>query len=380
MKSVSRRQLLQYSTGTLTAGAGFVMTGGASTPSSPTLAGPGDSYKLLPDTDSQERFGKVRDFRHHIQGRPDIKKEVLYWLTDGRASFLGAASRFQFLEPMIRPMYEAVGIPMAFGFGLGMQESLFRNYSVSYASAKGIWQMQWAGKKYGLRGGDYFDIIKSTEKQLDYLKDLVRVFDWNLELVLVDYNYGPGKKFARYRSDPNAFQRICHRLPGQTRRFVPRVLAAIAIGLDAERYGVHIPLEDSRTVDVPVPRDIHHLELGLLLDTDHWNLGNLNPRENVRVWFEENETIRIPRAHEAEFQQRVCTHPLRKAFHEFVAAVYPTPGESIRYTVETGDNLADIAGRFRHCGVTGSDHLMLYNGLTSTVIRPGQELVIPCIE
>jgi membrane-bound lytic murein transglycosylase D len=380
MKGFSRRQLLQYSTGALGAGTGLAMAQGTPTPTSSALASPGNSYKLLAETDSRVRFGRVKDFRQHIESRPDVKKEILYWLTDGRASFLGAARRFQFLEPIIRPKYEEAGMPMAFGFGLGMQESLFRNYSVSYANAKGIWQMQWAGRKYGLRGGDYFDIVKSTEKQLEYLKDLVRVFDWNLELVLVDYNYGPGKRFLRYRSDPKAFQRIRHRLPRQTRRFVPRILAAIAIGLEAERYGVHIPLEDVRTVEVAVPRAIHHLELGLLLNTDHWNLGNLNPRENVRVWFEENETIRIPKAHEAEFPERVSNHPLREAFHEFVAAVYPTPGENIRYTVRRGDTLLSIVNRFKQCGVTGPEDLMLYNGLNGTLIRPGQQLVIPCAD
>ena len=96
---------------------------------------------------------------------------------------------------------------MPFGFGLGVQESLFRSYSVSYANAKGIWQMQWAGRKYGLRGGDYFDIPKSTQKQLEYLRDLVKNFAWNLELVLVDYNYGPGRRFARYRSDKQCFSK-----------------------------------------------------------------------------------------------------------------------------------------------------------------------------
>ena len=39
-------------------------------------------------------------------------------------------------------MYEKAGIPIEFAFGLGMQESLFRNYSVSSARTKGIWQMQ----------------------------------------------------------------------------------------------------------------------------------------------------------------------------------------------------------------------------------------------
>ena len=93
----------------------------------------------------------------------------------------------------------------------------FRNYSVSSAYAKGIWQLQWAGRKYGLRGGDYFDIVKSTRTQLKYLKKLVQNFslepgNW----FLVDYNYGPGKKFTRYRSDPKRpFEESITGFPGR---------------------------------------------------------------------------------------------------------------------------------------------------------------------
>ena len=383
MEDISRRQLLQCTAGALTTGVGFATAQGANALPTPPHAGPegaGDSYRLYSQKVARGAFGIVRNFFDHISDRVDVKREILYWLTDGRASFLGGTSRFQFLEHIIRPRYEKVGIPIEFGFGLGMQESLFRNYSVSSAYAKGIWQMQWAGKRYGLRGGDYFDIVKSTEKQLEYLKDLVRDFSSNLELVLVDYNYGPGKRYARYRSNPQAFRRIYHRLPGQTRRFVPRVLAAIAIGLEPERYGMFLPQLDTRTVQVPVPREIHHLELGLLLGTDHWNMGNLNPRKNIRVWFKEGETLVIPEVHKQAYYEQIDDHPLRDEFRRFVADVYPSPGQEIRYVVKRGDNLGRIAKRFRECGVRDHRHIMLYNGLTSTTIRPGQELILPCTD
>ena len=391
MEKLSRRQLFHYSTTALVAGTGFAVAQKALSDKNevppvqsamdrglfePT--NPSDFYRLYPQSDTRKPFGIVKDFFEHIQTRDDVKQQILYWLTDGRASFIGGASRFQFLEHTIRPMYEAAGMPVELGFGLGMQESVFRNYSVSHTNARGIWQMQWAGRKYGLRGGDYFDIVKSTEKQLEYLEYLVQVFDWQLELVMVDYNYSRGRRYARYRSDPDAFRRIYRRLPRQTRRFVPRVLAAIALGLEPERYGVSIPRLDTRTADFDAPRDIHHLELGLLLGTDHWNLGNLNPRENIRVWFKEGEIIRIPKVYEDTYHDRINGHPLRSDFHQLVAEVYAEPGQDVRYVVRRGDNLARIADKFRECGVKGSDHLMLYNGLTSTIIRPGQELVIPC--
>ena len=170
------------------------------------------------------------------------------------------------------------------------------------------------------------------------------------------------------------------RLPRETRRYVPRVLAATAIGLEPERYGMSIPLLDTSTLKVPAPREIHHLELGLLLGTDHWNIGNLNPRKNIRVWFKEGETLVIPRIHQQAYQERIDDHPLGNEFHQFVADVYPPPGTEIKYVVKRGDNLGRIAKRFRECGVRGPQNIMLYNGLTSTVIHPGQKLIIPCTD
>lgn len=376
MEKFSRREVFRFAAGGLTAASGLA-SGAVWAGSFPESAADGDLYRLFLETEERRPFGIVRDFYAHIRDRSDVKREILHWLTDGRSSFVGGASRFQFLEPIVRPMYEKAGIPIEFGFGLGMQESLFRNYSVSYADARGIWQMQWAGQRYGLRGGDYFDVVKSTEKQLEYLRDLVRNFDWNLELVLVDYNWGPGHRFAGLRSDPNAFEKIRGQIPGQTQRFVPRVLAATAIALQPERYGMKVPRLDTRTVEVVTARELHHLELALLLSTDHWNLGNLNPRESVRQWFKAGESIRIPQAHEEDYRG-VEQHPLREEFHSFVSEVFPAPGQEIRYVVKPGDSLIGIARQFRDCGVQGPDHLRLYNGLTSTVIRPGQQLVIPC--
>jgi hypothetical protein len=378
---LSRREAFRVVAGGLTTGAGLM--GGWSAMGSPVGGAPsvaaadGGPYRLFPEAPAQRPFGIVRDFSAHIRDRTDVKAELLYWLTDGRASFLGGAGRFQFLEPIIRPMYERAGIPIEFGFGLGMQESLFRNYSVSHANARGIWQMQWAGQRYGLRGGDFFDVVKSTAKQLEYIVDLIKVFAGNLELVLVDYNWGPGHRFARFASDPNAFQRIRGQLPAETRRFVPRVLAATAIGLASDRYGMNLPRLDTRTVEVAATRDLHHLELALLLNTDHWNLGNLNPRESVRQWFKAGETIRIPKALE-EAYGGAEEHPLRSEFHSFVSEVFPAPGQEIRYVVKPGDTLGGIVRQFPDCGIQGPNHLMLYNGLTGTIIRPGQELVIPC--
>ena len=126
MDELSRRSLLQYACGAAAAGVvvgqhpveaqGLAggLTGGA-------LPGPGaaaDTYRVVPAEEGSRRYGMVDDLFRHIENRSDVKREILYWLTDGRDSFLGATSRFQFLEPIIRPLYRQAGIPLEFGYGL----------------------------------------------------------------------------------------------------------------------------------------------------------------------------------------------------------------------------------------------------------------------
>ena len=87
-----------------------------------------------------------------------------------------------------------------------------------------------------------------------------------------------------------------------------------------------------------------------------------------------------PSVYEKVFRERFENHPLREDFHDFVSNVYPAPGEQVDYVVQRGDSLGGISNRFKQCGVKGPQHLMLYNGLTSSLIRPGQRLAIPCSE
>lgn len=60
--------------------------------------------------------------------------------------------------------------------------------------------------------------------------------------------------------------------------------------------------------------------------------------------------------------------------------IRPTRDQAIEYRVRRGDTLFRISRRFKNCGVEGPNQIMLYNGLNSTVIRPGQRLLIPCAD
>ena len=60
----------------------------------------------------------------------------------------------------------------------------------------------------------------------------------------------------------------------------------------------------------------------------------------------------------------------------FVAAVRPSPTVAALYTVQSGDNLSDLAERFG----TTVEELVAANGLTDpNALQPGQTLIIPSL-
>ena len=129
MDELTRRSLLQYACGATAASmvagpAGAEaqgLAGGLTGGSLSALGTAADSYRVVPEEEGSRRYGMVDDLFHHIRDRSDVKREILYWLTDGRSSFLGATNRFQFVEPIIRPLYRQAGIPLEFGYGLGVR-------------------------------------------------------------------------------------------------------------------------------------------------------------------------------------------------------------------------------------------------------------------
>ena len=128
-----------------------------------------------------------------------------------------------------------------------MVESGFNRNARSYRGATGLWQfMGGTAKQYGLRVGfwadDRRDPYRSTEAAARYLRDLYRRYnDWNLTLAA--YNTGPGnlnRALKKCRcSGKGAFWEISRRryISKETRRFVPKVMAAALIEREPRLYG-----------------------------------------------------------------------------------------------------------------------------------------------
>jgi membrane-bound lytic murein transglycosylase D len=126
-------------------------------------------------------------------------------------------------------------------------ESCFRRYA-SYGGAVGYWQLLAAtARSMGLRidrwVDERHDPVKSTQAAAKYLRSLYDQFE-SWPLALAAYNAGDTPvASAMRRTRTSDFWELSRRrtLPGITRAYVPKVLAAIQIMRDLEAHGFKYP-------------------------------------------------------------------------------------------------------------------------------------------
>jgi len=184
------------------------------------------------------------------------------------ADYLKRSGRY---EGMIRQKLRKAGMPEDLVY-LSMIESGFNPNARSRVNAVGLWQfMAPTARGYGLRVDGYVDERRDPEKSTDaalrYLRDLHdQLGSWYLAAAA--YNGGDGRvsralmaETGRSRGKTEAdFWRIRHRLPRETREYVPLMLAAAVVGKEPEKYGLGdvarwMPVETD-TVSVPGGMDL----------------------------------------------------------------------------------------------------------------------------
>ena len=143
--------------------------------------------------------------------------------------------------PIMRKILRYHGAPEELIY-LSVQESGLNPTIVSRAGAVGLWQfMPSTGNMYGLYSDGYRDDRRDFEKSTDaaarHLKDLYRSFgDWYLAFAA--YNAGPGRiKNGISKSGSNNFWDIRSYLPGETKNYVPSILAISYILRSPDEYG-----------------------------------------------------------------------------------------------------------------------------------------------
>ncbi len=154
--------------------------------------------------------------------------------------WLARSARYR---PMIEKELADAGLPKDLLY-LAMIESGYNQRACSSAKAVGLWQfMQPTGEQYDLTVDRYVDErrdpVKSTRAAVSYLSELYQEFnDWHLAVAA--YNGGPGtiRNGLKMHNVDNFWDLAGKEyLALETKRYVPKLIAALLIAKNPEKYG-----------------------------------------------------------------------------------------------------------------------------------------------
>jgi membrane-bound lytic murein transglycosylase D len=235
-----------------------------------------------------------------------------------------------------------------------------------------MWQfMASRGSGYGLERNWWVDERqdpeKSTRAAARHLKDLFNQFgDWYLAMAA--YNSGPGNvQHAVQRTGYADFWELYKRnvLPGETKNYVPIILAFTIMAKNPTQYGLeHLtpdpPLKyDTVKVDYPVDLRL----VAECVDSSQATLQDLNPAL-LRMTTPKDGTydLRLPAGTGERFQQTVASIPRDKRVWWRYHKVAP------------GESLSEIARQFK----TTSSSIAEVNSISEDdELHAGARLVIP---
>jgi membrane-bound lytic murein transglycosylase D len=341
----------------------------------------------------------------------------------GHNTLLHSFERAGRYKAMIQRVMSEEGVPQDLIY-LAVAESGFQPRAVNRRSrAGGMWQFMPYGN-YGLtRNGwvdERFDPEKSTRAYARYMKYLYnQLGDWYLAMAAYDWGAGNIQRAVEktgYADFWELYKR--NNLPGETKNYVPQILAAIIIANNPQQYGF-----DEVTLDPPVLTDTvsinYSVDLRLvsdLLDTPVDELMALNPSMLRMVTPPDTSfDLHLPAGTVTLFEDRIAEIPeakrnswryhrvtaddtlvsVARTYHVSVselaeandlgtndsiagveALVIPVPPaaesshRTLLYTARRGDTLITIADRF---GVS-LEQLRRWNQITGTKVAPGRRL------
>lgn len=273
--------------------------------------------------------------------------------------------------PMFQKELREAGLPEDLAY-LAMIESGFNQRAYSRARAVGLWQfIKGTGKMYNLRIDRYVDerrhAEKSTKAAVAFLSDLYADFgDWHL--AVAGYNAGAGKigrGLKRYKC--NDFWHLAEHkyLHLETKRYVPKLIAAIIIAKNPEQYGF-----DNIVYEAPLEYETIRVGPGLSLDAVALLSGSSS--KEIKKLNRELTTGRTPlNKKHYDVQIPIGTKEIAVAnlprLHRVATTGYAT------HVIKKGDTISAICKRYKINKTT----LLKINNLRSSKLIAGKRLRIP---
>jgi membrane-bound lytic murein transglycosylase D len=180
---------------------------------------------------------------------------VDYFTKKNRDRFQRFINNGEEYRDIIEDTFKAHGLPKELYF-VGLIESGYYLGARSHASAVGPWQfIRGTGKRYGLKitneVDERQDLFKATKAAAMYFKDMHNVLS-SWELALAGYNAGENGIIRRImKHGTRDFYQLSRNklLPSETINYVPKVLAAMHVVNNAEKYGFIIPNKKHKLFD-----------------------------------------------------------------------------------------------------------------------------------
>lgn len=277
-------------------------------------------------------------------------------------------------EPYLYYIVEEVekrGMPMEVAL-LPMVESAYNPFATSSQSASGLWQIMPATGRYlGLEQNWWYDgrrdLRESTKTALDYLEALHSEFDDDWLLALAAYNGGKGrvKRAQRANRDkglPTDYWSL--KLPRETERYVPKLIALTAIVAFPDTFGVEIPpiANAPAFTIVDTQGQIEMARAANLAEMDMTTLRAYNPGQ-LR-WATSPE----------QAQELLVPNEVAERMTDGISTLTDADRVSWNhYRIQQGDSLIRIARKFD----TEVGLLRQVNHIKGNLIRAGKTMMIP---
>ena len=310
-----------------------------------------------------------------------VRRELESFKGRERDFFMTAYSRSGRYRPAIVRALKEAGMPEELSW-LPLIESGYKVRALSRARALGMWQfIASTGYRYGLKRDQWIDErmdpAKSTVAAIAYLQELHQMFgDWTTALAA--YNCGETGVMNRIRTQRinylDNFWDLYEKLPNETARYVPRLLAVLHIIKGPEAHGMELPApeDEVETEEVTFHRQVLVKDVAARLGVDPSILQEMNAELRHDVTPDAPYAFKVPAGKGESLLAMIHEIPARLPSRH----AYASSGWVI-HTVRPGDTLSGISRRYR----SAVNAIMAENGLKKNhILRVGSRLRVPVRE